>query len=66
MTPAEAAVWRRLHDTGRLPMRVRAAIYVADPSDSDEAVAQLVEASKALDVDLDFCAPTWSKCSPMG
>jgi predicted amidohydrolase YtcJ len=34
---------------------VRAAIYVADPSDnSDEAVAQLVERSKALDVDPNF------------
>jgi predicted amidohydrolase YtcJ len=55
VAPAEEAVWRRLYDTGRLPMRVRAAIYVADPSDnSDEAVAQLLEASKALDVDPDF------------
>ena len=26
---AEAAVWRRLYDTGKLPMRVRMAIYVA-------------------------------------
>jgi predicted amidohydrolase YtcJ len=55
VTPAEEAVWRKLHDTGRLPMRVRTAIYVADPSDdSDEAVARLVAASKEGDVDPDF------------
>src|SRR4029450_13944784 len=55
VTPAAEAVWRPLYDPGRLPMRVRAAIYVADPSDnSDEAVAQLVERSKALNVDPDF------------
>jgi predicted amidohydrolase YtcJ len=55
VTPAEAAVWRRLYDTGKLGMRVRTAIYVADPSDdSDEAVARLVAASKAGDVDADF------------
>jgi predicted amidohydrolase YtcJ len=55
VTPAEAAVWRTLYDTGRLPMRVRTAIYVADPSDDrDEAVSRLVAASKALDVDPDF------------
>ena len=29
VTPAEAAVWRQLYDTGKLPMRVRMAIYVA-------------------------------------
>ena len=55
VTPAEALVWRRLYDTGKLGMRVRTAIYVADPNDdSDEAVAQLVAASKAGDVDPDF------------
>jgi predicted amidohydrolase YtcJ len=55
VTPAEAAVWRMLYDTGRLPMRVRTAIYDADPSDdSDEAVARLVAASKAGDVNPDF------------
>ena len=55
VTPAEAEVWRRLYDEGKLPMRVRMAIYVADPSDdSDEAVARLVAASKAGDVDPDF------------
>jgi predicted amidohydrolase YtcJ len=55
VTPVEAAVWRKLYDTGRLPMRVRTAIYVADPSDdSDEAVARLVAASKDGDVDPDF------------
>jgi hypothetical protein len=49
---AEAAVWRRLYDTGKLPMRVRMAIYVASPSDdSDEAVARLIAASKAGDID---------------
>jgi predicted amidohydrolase YtcJ len=52
VTPAEEAVWRKLYDTGRLPMRVRTAIYVADPSDdSDEAVARLLAASKEGDVD---------------
>jgi predicted amidohydrolase YtcJ len=52
VTPAEAAVWRKLYDTGKIPMRVRMAIYVANPSDdSDEAVARLIAASKAGDVD---------------
>ncbi len=55
VTPAEAKVWRRLYDTGKLPMRVRMAIYVADPSDdSDEAVARLIAAAKDGDVDPDF------------
>jgi predicted amidohydrolase YtcJ len=55
VTPAEEAVWRKLYDTGRLPMRVRTAIYVADPSDdSDEAVARLVKVRKDSDVDPDF------------
>ena len=55
VTPAEEAVWRKLYDTGRLPMRVRTAIYVADPSDdSDEAVARLLAASKEGDVDPDI------------
>ncbi|HET7851334.1 MAG TPA: amidohydrolase, partial [Methyloceanibacter sp.] len=55
VTPAEAAVWRKLYDTGRLPIRVRMAVYDADPSDdSDEAVAGLVAASKAGDVSPDF------------
>lgn len=55
VTPVEAKVWRLLYDTGKLSLRVRAAIYVAQPSDdSDEAVARLIAASKALDVDPDF------------
>ena len=55
VTPAEEAVWRKVYDTGRLPMRVRTAIYVADPSDdSDEAVTRLLAASKDGDVDPDF------------
>jgi predicted amidohydrolase YtcJ len=55
VTPAEEKVWRVLYDTGMLPMRVRMAIYDADPSDdSDEAVARLVAASKAGDVNPDF------------
>src|SRR5262249_13159887 len=55
VTPTEAKVWRLLHDTGRLPMRVRMAIYVADANDdSDEAVTRLVQASKEGDVDPDF------------
>jgi predicted amidohydrolase YtcJ len=32
VTPAEEKVWRMLYDTGRLPMRVRMAIYLADPN----------------------------------
>ena len=55
VTPAEAAVWRRLYETGKLGMRVRTAIYVADPNDdSDEAVARFVAASKAGDIDPNF------------
>lgn len=55
VTSQEAAVWRRLYDTGRLTMRVRTALWVEDPDDaSDEAVARLVAASKAGDVDPDF------------
>ena len=55
VTPAEASVWRRLYDTGKLGMRVRNAIYVDDPSDdSDQSVTRLVAASKAGDVDADF------------
>ena len=55
VTPAEQAVWRSLYDTGRLPMRVRMAIYLADPvNDSDDAVARLVKVSKEGDVDPDF------------
>ena len=55
VTPTEEAVWRRLYDGGKLDMRVRTAIYVADPNDdSDEAVARLVAASKEGDVDPNF------------
>jgi predicted amidohydrolase YtcJ len=62
VTPSEAAVWRKLYDTGRLGMRVRMAIYLADPqalfrpssSDSDQAVQRLIAASKAGDIDPDF------------
>jgi predicted amidohydrolase YtcJ len=55
VSPTEAKVWRLLYDSGKLPMRVRMAIYVADPSDdSDKAVSRLVAASKAGDVDPDF------------
>ena len=55
VTPNEAKVWRLLYDSGKLPMRVRMAIYVADPNDdSDEAVSRLVAASKEGDVDPDF------------
>lgn len=55
VTATEAKVWRLLYDSGKLPMRVRMAIYVANPSDdSDEAVSRLVAASKAGDVDPDF------------
>ncbi len=55
VTPTEAKVWRLLYGSGKLPMRVRMAIYVADPNDdSDEAVSRLVAASKAGDVDPDF------------
>ena len=55
VTPTEAKVWRRLYDTGKLPMRVRMGSYVANPNDdSDEAVARLVAASKEGDVDPNF------------
>jgi predicted amidohydrolase YtcJ len=56
VTPAEQAVWRVLYDTGRLPMRVTTAIYLAEPdaSDNDEAVAKLVATRKSRDVDPDF------------
>ncbi len=62
VTPAEAAVWRKLYETGGLPMRVRMALYFADPNalfgpastDSDEAVARLVAASKDDEIDPDF------------
>ena len=55
VTPSEAKVWRMLYDTGRLPMRVKEAIYIADPSDdSDEAVTRLLAASKDGDADPDF------------
>ena len=47
----EAEVWRRL-DADREASHMRMAIYVASPSDdSDEAVARLITASKAGDVD---------------
>ena len=53
--PAEAAVWRKIYEDGHLLMRVRTAIYVRDPDDdSDAAVAVLVAASKAGDIDPDF------------
>ena len=62
VTPSEEAVWRNLYDTGRLPMRVRMAIYLTDPdaaagerdSDGDDAVARLVKVSKDAEVDPDF------------
>ena len=56
VTSAEQAVWRNLYDTGRLPVRVRMAIYLADPNanDSDEAIARVVKLSKEGEVDPDF------------
>jgi predicted amidohydrolase YtcJ len=62
VTPAEEEVWRKLYDTGRLGMRVRMAIYLADPqalfrpasNDSDQAVERLKAACKAGDIDPDF------------
>jgi predicted amidohydrolase YtcJ len=55
VTPTEAKIWRRLYDGGNLGMRVRMAIYVADPSDdSDEAVARLVASSTDGNVDANF------------
>ena len=55
VSPPEAEVWRLLHDTGRLTMRVRASIYVEDLADSgDAAVARIVATSRAMDVDPDF------------
>ena len=62
VTPGEQAVWRKLYDTGRLDMRVRMAIHLADPdaaagqsgNDSDGAVARFVKVSKDGEVDPDF------------
>ena len=55
VTPTEAEVWHLLHDSGRLTMRVRTSIYVEDlGDDSSEAVAAILAASKAMDVDPDF------------
>lgn len=55
VTPVEAEVWRMLHHSGRLPLRVRTSIYVEDLSDaSDTAIAAILASSAALDVDPDF------------
>jgi predicted amidohydrolase YtcJ len=55
VTPTEMKVWRLLHDSGKLPMRVRMAIYVADPNDdSDDAVERLVRASREGNIDSEF------------
>jgi predicted amidohydrolase YtcJ len=55
-------VWRKLYDSGKLAMRVRMAIYLADPSSllrpaanaSDDAVARLVASAKKGNIDPDF------------
>ena len=55
VSPPEAEVWRLLHATGRMSMRVRASIYVEDlGDDSDAAVARILAASEAMDVDPNF------------
>jgi predicted amidohydrolase YtcJ len=62
VTPADMAVWQKLYDTGKLAMRVRMAIYLADPSSlfrpaanaSDDAIARLVASAKNGDIDPDF------------
>jgi predicted amidohydrolase YtcJ len=62
VTPADAEIWRKLYESGRLAMRVRMAFYLADPSAlfrpsanaSDDAVARYVTMAKKGDVDPDF------------
>jgi predicted amidohydrolase YtcJ len=61
VTPADATVWRMLYDSGRLSMRVRMAVYVADPTsllkpaaNANGGVAGLVATAKDGDVDPDF------------
>jgi predicted amidohydrolase YtcJ len=54
VTPAEQAVWRSLYDTGRLPMRVRMAIYLADLVNDSDGRRAPCEGRKEGDVDPDF------------
>ena len=55
VTPTEMKVWRLLHDSGKLPMRVRMAMYVADPNDdSDDALERRVRASREGNIDPEF------------
>jgi hypothetical protein len=62
VTPADAEVWRELYDSGRLAMRVRMAVYLADPSSlfrpaanaSDAAIGRFVATAKKGDIDPDF------------
>ena len=54
VTPAEQAVWRSLYDTGRLPMRVRMAIYLADLVNDSNGRRAPCEGRKEGDVDPDF------------
>lgn len=55
VTPIDMKVWQLLYDSGKLPLRVRMAIYVADPNDdSDDAVERLVMASREGNIDPEF------------
>jgi predicted amidohydrolase YtcJ len=55
VTPDLLPVWKKIYEDGKLPLRVRLAIKVEDPSDdSDEAVAALVAATRSADLDPDF------------
>ena len=55
VTRREAPVWQLLQSTGRLKMRVRAAIYLEDLSDdSDGTIALIAAMAKAGTTDPDF------------
>jgi predicted amidohydrolase YtcJ len=55
ITPVEAAVWRELYRSGRLPLRVRGAILMENLEDSsDGAIAGIVAASQEGTLD-----PAW-------
>ena len=74
VTPAEATVWRMLYATGRLPMRVRMAIYIADPEALFRPATATAtkpwrgssrRASMTRSIRISF-VPAWSRSSPTG
>jgi hypothetical protein len=55
VTPREAPVWQLLLSSGRLPLRVRGAIFLEDlEDDSDAKIALLASMAKAGSTDPDF------------